>query len=281
MKARVILTLFGLYSVALVGALTAQTIQAVEADTLRRAQVDQAQDPQRLVLLLDVEGAISIVAETRIDDAVAIAEERNAELLVIRMDTPGGFVSNTWEICKAILNSEVPVCVYVAPSGARAGSAGVYITYASHIAAMAPSTNIGAATPVGGGGQEMDSVLASKMTNDAAAQIRSAAQRRGRNVEWAERAVREAVSITNQEALDSNVVEFVAQDLDDLLGQLDGYMVEVNYEERELTLGSPVVETLEITLITKFLQFIANPEVIVICFSLGSLALLIEFYNPG
>lgn len=281
MKARILLSVLGFYLVAMIGGLTAQTVQLVQQDTTRQDTAGSEYARPSLVLVLEVDGAISIVADTRINDAVEIAEERGAELLVLKLNTPGGFVTNTWSICQAILNSRVPVCVYIAPSGARAGSAGVYITYSSHIAAMAPSTNIGAATPVSGGGQSMDSVMAHKVTNDAAAQIRAAAQRKGRNIEWAERAVREAASITDQEALDSNVVEFIAKNLDDLMEQLDGYEVEVDYRQRTLNLANPQVEVLEITLIDKFLKFISNPEVIVICFSLGSLALVIEFYNPG
>jgi membrane-bound serine protease (ClpP class) len=163
------------------------------------------------VHMIDVNGAIHPISMMTILHAIERAEKENAEALIIRLDTPGGLMESTWEITRAILNSHVPVIVYVAPEGARAGSAGVYITMAAHIAAMAPSTNIGAATPIGmGGGGEQDTskegqsdqqVLRRKITNDAVAQVRAMAERRGRNADWAESAVREAASITANEAL--------------------------------------------------------------------------------
>lgn len=126
-----------------------------------------------LVHIMTIDGAIGAVTADRIDEAIEQADDADAELLVIRLDTPGGFTRPTWSICKSIMNSPVPVAVYIAPSGARAGSAGVYITYTSHFAAMAPSTNIGAAHPVSGSGEDIDSVMNEKITNDAAAQIRA------------------------------------------------------------------------------------------------------------
>ena len=191
---------------------TADTTGAADtADNTDTSKATTAADKPSVVYVMAVDGAITRVTDIRIEEAIKKAEDARAELLVILMDTPGGLVNATWEICKSILNSNVPVCVYISPSGARAGSAGVYITYSSHIAAMAPSTNIGAAHPVSGGGEEMDSVMSEKITNDAVAQIKAAAEKRGRNVEWAEEAVRESVSITNKEALELNVVDLVAR----------------------------------------------------------------------
>ncbi len=250
--------------------------QDTAADT---ARADRTGRP--LVYLLVVDGAIGAVTSDRVTEAVALAEENGAELLVIKLDTPGGFTQSTWTICKAILNSRVPVCVYIAPRGARAGSAGVYITYASHIAAMAPSTNIGAAHPVGGSGEQIDSVMNEKVTNDAVAQIKAAARERGRNIEWAERAVRESVSIDDREAVELNVVDLRANDLDDLLKQIDGREVAMPYETDTLFLVDPKVEEVEISFVYRLLAIITDPNVALILFSLGSLGLVIELYNPG
>ena len=178
---------------------------------------EERESGRSLVYTMSIEGAIGATTGERIEEAVEVAEDNNAELLVIYLDTPGGFSNATWGINKTILNSHVPICVYIAPLGATAGSAGVYITYSAHFAAMAPTANIGAAHPVGGAGEKIDSVMNEKITNDAAAKMRSMAEKWDRNAEWGERAVRESVSITAQEALDSNVVDIIAEDLDDLL----------------------------------------------------------------
>jgi len=237
--------------------------------------------PVSLVFTMVLDGAIGVVTDQRIAEAIELAEDDDAELLVIMLDTPGGYTEATWSICKNILNSHVPVCMYIAPSGARAGSAGVYMTYASHIAAMAPSTNIGAAHPVGGGGQQLDSVMGEKITNDAVAKIKAAAEKRGRNVEWAEKAVRESVSITNNEALEINVIDLVAKDLDDLFAQLDGREVELPEETRALALGNVKIEDIKTTFILRFLTVITDPNVVFILFSLGGLGIMLELYNPG
>ncbi|MCP4686280.1 MAG: nodulation protein NfeD [bacterium] len=236
--------------------------------------------PVSLVYTMVLDGAIGVVTDQRIADAIELAEDDDAELLVLLLDTPGGFVNATWSICKNILNSEVPVCMFIAPSGARAGSAGVYMTYASHIAAMAPSTNIGAAHPVGGG-EEIDSIMNEKITNDAVAQIKAAAEKRGRNVEWAEQAVRESVSITNNEALELNVIDLIADDLDDLFAQLDGREVELPEETRTLALGNVKTEDIPTTFIHRFLTVITDPNIVFILFSLGGLGIMLELYNPG
>ncbi|MCK4574698.1 MAG: nodulation protein NfeD, partial [candidate division Zixibacteria bacterium] len=187
----------------------------------------------------------------------------------------------TWSICKNMLNSYVPVCIYIAPSGARAGSAGVYMTYAAHFAAMAPSTNIGAAHPVAGDGKEIDSVMNEKVTNDAVAQIRAAAEKRGRNAEWAEKAVRESVSITDNEALEIKVIDLRADNLDDLLAQLDGREAEVPSGKKVMDLGNPEVEKIEATLAQKVLEIISEPEIAFILMSIGGLGIMLELYNPG
>jgi membrane-bound serine protease (ClpP class) len=234
-----------------------------------------------LVYTMTVDGAIGTVTDTRVAEAIETAEENNAALLVIYLDTPGGFTKPTWSICKRILNSNVPVCVYIAPSGARAGSAGVYMTYSAHFAAMAPSTSIGAAHPVAGGGQKVDSVMNEKITNDAVAQIRAAAQKRGRNAEWAEKAVRESVSITDKEALELNVIDIRAENLDDLLKQIDGRETDLPQGRKKVKVAGARVEHIAISFIHKFLRLITQPDIAFILFSIGGLGIVLELYNPG
>jgi membrane-bound serine protease (ClpP class) len=173
------------------------------------------------------------------------------------------------------------VAVYIAPSGATAGSAGVYITYAAHFAAMAHSTNIGAAHPVGGQGEDIDSVLNEKVTNDAVANIQSYAERRGRNAEWAEDAVRESVSITDKEALELNVIDISAADIDDLIAQIDGRTTEVPSGEVTMDLSNYQLEEIEISLVDQFLNIIIHPNIAYLLLTLGGLGLLVEIQNPG
>jgi len=243
----------------------------------------ERQEPamRALVYTITIEGAIGTVTDDRIAEAIELAEEDGAALLVLIMDTPGGFTKPTWSICKSILNAGVPVCTYVAPSGARAGSAGVYITYASHFAAMAPSTNIGAAHPVSGTGEKIDSVMNEKITHDAAAQIRAAAAKRGRNAEWAERAVRESVAITDVEALDSNVIDIRAENLDDLLRQIDGRETDLPSGKTTMVLKNARTTEIETSLVHQILDIITQPDIAFILFSIGSLGILLELYNPG
>lgn len=237
--------------------------------------------PRPLVYRMNVDGAIGAVTDDRIGDAIKKAEDNNAQLLVIIMDTPGGFTKPTWSIIKKILNSPVPVCVYIAPSGARAGSAGVYITYASHFAAMAYSTNIGAAHPVGGQGEKIDSIMNEKVTNDAVAQIKACAEKRNRNGVWAENAVRQSVSITDHEALDSNVIDIRAKDFDDLLAQIDGRTTEVPAGKRSMHLAGAETRDIPRTFIQKLLEIITQPDIAFILFSIGGLGIVLELYNPG
>jgi membrane-bound serine protease (ClpP class) len=237
--------------------------------------------PRPLVYRMNVDGAIGAVTDDRIGDAIKKAEVNNAQLLVIIMDTPGGFTKPTWSIIKKILNSPVPVCVYIAPSGARAGSAGVYITYASHFAAMAYSTNIGAAHPVGGQGEKIDSIMNEKVTNDAVAQIKACAEKRNRNGVWAENAVRQSVSITDHEALDSNVIDIRAKDFDDLLAQIDGRTTEVPAGKRAMHLAGAETRDIPRTFIQKLLEIITQPDIAFILFSIGGLGIVLELYNPG
>ncbi|HEU4342786.1 MAG TPA: ATP-dependent Clp protease proteolytic subunit, partial [Candidatus Binatia bacterium] len=169
--------------------------------------------------LISIDGSINPAVDDFIRESIARAKANGAKALVIQLDTPGGLLTSTRTIVKEIFASPVPIIVYVAPSGAGAGSAGVFITMSAHVAAMAPGTNIGAAHPVGGGGQEVKGVMGEKIENFTASFSESIAQRRGRNAEWAIQAVRRSVSITEKDALSKNVIDIVAKDVDDLLRQ--------------------------------------------------------------
>lgn len=244
------------------------------------------------VWVLGIDDAIGPASADYLVRSLGQAQAQGAQLVVIRMDTPGGLDSAMRQMIKAILASTVPVASYVAPSGARAASAGTYILYASHIAAMAPGTNLGAATPVRIGGPPGtpsddkakggdDETLARKQVNDAAAYIRGLAQMRGRNADWAEKAVREAVSLSANEALRLNVIDQVADDLPDLLRKLDGKTLQVAGQPRQLqTAGASVVEHLP-DWRTRVLAVITNPSVALILIMIGVYGLLFEFMNPG
>ena len=244
------------------------------------------------VWVLDIDDAIGPASADYLIRSLAQAQAQGAQLVVIRMDTPGGLDSAMRQMIKAILASPVPVATYVAPSGARAASAGTYILYASHVAAMAPGTNLGAATPVQIGGPSGapkddkakgsdDETLARKQVNDAAAYIRGLAQLRGRNAEWAEKAVREAVSLPASEAVRLNVIDQVADDLPALLRKLDGKTLEVAGQPRQLhTAGASLVEHLP-DWRTRVLAVITNPSVALILIMIGVYGLLFEFMSPG
>jgi membrane-bound serine protease (ClpP class) len=244
------------------------------------------------VWVLGIDDAIGPASADYLVRSLGQAQAQGAQLVVIRMDTPGGLDSAMRQMIKAILASTVPVASYVAPSGARAASAGTYILYASHVAAMAPGTNLGAATPVRIGGPPGtpsddkakggdDETLARKQVNDAAAYIRGLAQMRGRNADWAEKAVREAVSLSANEALRLNVIDQVADDLPDLLRELDGKTLQVAGQPRQLqTAGASVVEHLP-DWRTRVLAVITNPSVALILIMIGVYGLLFEFMNPG
>ncbi|MDH4156351.1 MAG: nodulation protein NfeD [candidate division Zixibacteria bacterium] len=234
-----------------------------------------------LVYTMVIDGAIGTVTNDRINEAIELAEKNDVALLVIFMDTPGGFSKPTSAICKSMLNSRVPVCIYIAPSGARAGSAGVYMAYAAHFAAMAPSTNIGAAHPVDAMGKEIDSVMNEKVTNDAVAQIRAAAERHGRNADWAEKAVRESVSITDSVALALNVIDVRAKDLNELFEKLEGRQTEVPSGTVTMKVKGARTEEIKSSWVYKILELITTPDIAFILFSLGGLGIILELYNPG
>jgi membrane-bound serine protease (ClpP class) len=197
------------------------------------------------------------------------------------MDTPGGDLESTRKIVENLLNSSLPSVIYVSPSGARAGSAGVFLTYAGNFAAMAPGTNIGAAHPVSAGGQDITGTMGIKVTNDAAAFIRTIAQQRGRNVDWAERAVRESVSITEIEALDLKVINLISPSVTDLLNQIDGSTTLVNRREVVLHTRGAEIRSVDMNFFESFFHILLDPNIASILLSIGSLAILVELYNPG
>ncbi|MDD5425521.1 MAG: nodulation protein NfeD [candidate division Zixibacteria bacterium] len=289
MRRKAFLIFFSFLLLVSVALLVLQTVRAIADDRLKTEDtildldtlMQKARVIRPLVYNMVVDGAIGTVTDDRMGEIIELAEENGAELIVVTLDTPGGFSKPTWTICKKILNSYVPVCVYIAPAGARAGSAGVYITYASHFAAMAPSTNIGAAHPVGGAGEKVDSVMNEKVTNDAVAQIRAAAEKRGRNAEWAEKAVRQSVSITNNEALELKVIDIIAENMDDLLTQLNGRITDIPSGKKTMDLVDARVELVKTTFKHRFLEVITSPDIAFILFSIGGLGIVLELYNPG
>lgn len=236
---------------------------------------------KRTVYVLTIETAITPITVKQIQRAVEKSVEEGAEALVIQLNTPGGLVASTWKINSALLNADVPVIVYVAPSGARAASAGMFITYAGHIAAMASGTSIGAAHPVEGGGGKMDSTISEKVTNDAVANVRSAAVKRGRNADWAEQAVRKSVSIPEYEALKLKVIDVVADNLSQLLEKIDGRKVQLPLGERALkTKGAEIVH-IKSNVFDRILEVIVDPTIAYILMTIGLLGLYFEFSNPG
>lgn len=235
----------------------------------------------RVVKVMTIDGPIGAITLKHFERALHLAETEGSEALVVQLNTPGGVMETTLRITTAIMNAKVPVIVHVYPSGGRAASAGVYITYAAHVAAMASSTNIGSATPVSMGGEKMDSALVKKIVNDAVANLQGAAEKRGRNRYWAERAVRDGVSITASEAVDSNVVDFMAENLSELLDKADGRVVKMVEGEDTLHTKDAATERIDKTFSEAILDVITNPNIVFILFSLGSLGLAIELYNPG
>ena len=251
-------------------------------------QIHAGQQNNNVVKLIDVEGTIGPTTTLYIDRAIDIASEEGAEMLIIRLDTPGGLLDSTQDIVRRILDSDVPIAVYVAPEGAGAGSAGVFITMSAHIAAMAPATNIGAATPVQMGGgdfdddveDEADEQLSSqerKMINFVESYIEGIAERRGRNAEWAKDAVRDASTIGSREALEINVIDILADDLDDLLEQMDGREV----DEFVLNTSGATIEEIPMSTRESALRFLFNPQVMLILLIVAIYGIIGELSNPG
>ena len=235
-----------------------------------------------VVHVLKVASAITPVTAEFITKSIKRAEEEGALCVIIELDTPGGLLESTKQITKSFFAAKIPVVVYVSPEGSSATSAGVFITYAAHVAAMAPSTTIGAAHPVNiQGGADTSSVMNDKVTNYAVSTIRAAAEKRGRNADWAERAVRESVSITENEALKLNVINFIAPSVDSLLVLMDGMKVEVAGGEYVLQTRNARIEYREMNLRYRILEKISNPNVAYILFMLGIWGIFFELSNPG
>jgi membrane-bound serine protease (ClpP class) len=243
------------------------------------AQSKDARSPH--VDLIVIDGSINPAVDDFIREGIGRAKLSGAQALIIQMDTPGGLLTSTRTIVKEMLGAPVPVFVYVAPSGAGAGSAGVFITMAAHVAAMAPGTNIGAAHPVAGGGQEVKGVMGEKIENFTASFAESIAQKRGRNTEWAIQAVRKSVAITEKEALKINVIDIVAKDVEDLLKQADGRTVDLDGRKQVLRLKDARVVTHEMNLKQKVLNRIADPTIAYLLLMAGILGLYMEFSHPG
>jgi membrane-bound serine protease (ClpP class) len=252
------------------------------------------------VVVLQVQDAIGPASADYVVRGMAKAHKAGAKLVVLELDTPGGLDTSMRQIIQAILASPIPVATWVAPEGARAASAGTYILYASHIAAMAPSTTLGAATPVAigmqpggerqppggpasapGGGKAPGDAMTAKAVNDAAAFIRGLAQQRGRNAEWAERAVREAVTLTADEALRDKVIDVVARDVNDLLARIDGRRVRVSTGEITLATRGATSERVQPDWRHRLLSVIANPSFALILMMIGIYGLMFEFSSPG
>ena len=247
--------------------------------------VDEVQADSPKIDVLDGKGVINPVLADYIERGIDHAEDSNAVACIIQLDTPGGLDTSMRDIVQNIVNARVPVVVYVSPSGARAASAGVFVTVAAHVAVMAPNTAIGAAHPVAVGAEgeaQMSEAMEEKVVNDAAAYIRSIAEAHGRNMEWAEKAVRESVSATEKEALELNVIDMVAPDLDALVSQLDGRQITM-LDGRVVTLQTQGATLNHIKMGTSegFLYAISDPNIAYLLLSLAMLGILVEVTNPG
>lgn len=238
------------------------------------------EDNRKEVMVITVNSVINPVVSEYLRKTIRKANEKKVEALVIELDTPGGLDTSMRIIVKDIIASEVPVVVFVSPSGSRAASAGAFITLAAHIAAMAPGTNIGAAHPVSIG-EKMDKTIAEKAANDAAAYIRALAEKRGRNAQWAEDAVRKSISSTEKEALQQNVIDLVTENINTLLSDIHGRTVDTVMGEKILETKNAAVQREEIGMRQKILGFISDPNIAYILMLLGFYGLFFELTNPG
>lgn len=236
---------------------------------------------ESFVTLATYDGVITPVSAEYLHDALAAAQEGGAQALIIRLNTPGGLDTSMRLIIKDITTATIPVIVYVSPSSGRAASAGVFITMAAHIAAMAPGTNVGAAHPVAMGGGEMDKTMKEKIENDSVAYIRSIAEQRGRNVAWAEDAVRKSVSVTEREALKLKIIDLVAEDLPALLKQLDGRTITLQSGQWVLHTAGAAVREFPMGLRLELLKALSDPNIAYLLMTIGTVGIIAELYNPG
>ncbi len=239
-----------------------------------------AQDGSGLAVSIELPGSIDPATESWISSALEDAADDGAELVIIRLDTPGGLDTSMREIVKDVIAAPMPVVVYVSPDGARAASAGLFVTQAADVAAMAPQTNIGSASPISISGADIDEVLGRKIENDAAAYVRALASAHGRNPELAEEMVRDATNVTAVEALDAGLIDLIATDQDDLLRQLDGFVVQ-GPKAGALSTDGLEIENRDMPLQYDVLQVIVNPNVAFLLILVGILGLAIELFSPG
>lgn len=239
-------------------------------------------DENNTVLVLTSEGPVSPVMLGYIERGIEAAQASQAEALILQLDTPGGQVDLTRKIVQAIVNADVPVVVYVAPSGAFAASAGTFITLAGHAAAMAPQTSIGAASPIDGQGSDIDETLKSKIENILVADMEGLAERRGEAaVEWARKAITEAEAASATQALEIGAIDFIADNVNDLLNQLDGFEVSLNGQSRTLATAGAATTPFEMTVVERLLATFLRPEIAFMLISIGSLAIIYELASPG
>jgi len=243
---------------------------------LLTARPDMTQAATGPVVLLEMEGVINPFTARYLERGLRLANQQGAQAIIVTLDTPGGLESSMREMVQMLLESPVPTVVYVAPNGARATSAGLFVLMAADVAAMAPATHVGAAHPVPLG-SEISDVMEEKVVSDAAALVRSVAATRGRNADWAEQAVRENLSVTAAEALNLNVIDLIAVDLGDLLGQLDGREI----DDVALRMAGVIPQTAPMNLTEQFFQVITEPNIAYLLLSLGTLLLLAELADPG
>lgn len=232
------------------------------------------------IMHVHVDGVINDVTSDYIQHSIRKASLQKANILIIQLNTPGGLLESTRKIVGSIMDASLPIVVYVGPQGARAGSAGTFITLAAPIAVMNQGTNIGAAHPIAIKG-EADSILSQKILNDAVAFMRTIAENRNRNVEWAIDAVKNSVSISAQEAMEKNVIDYLVSDFNDLLKQIDGKKLNVKGEEFVLKTQDAKIEIIQMSFIEKFLNAMNDPDVVYILFFIGMLGVILELFNPG
>ena len=239
----------------------------------------QSQGPH--AALIEIDGPIHAISARFLERALDTAAEDGARIAIVALDTPGGLLDSTREMVGAIQESTVPVVVYVSPAGARAASAGTFIAASAHVAAMAPVTNIGAASPVSGGGEDLPETVEAKATQDAAAFMREIAETRGRNADALTDTILKATAYSATEAVEKNVVDLIAQDLDDLLRQIDGRTAEIRGRDVVLDTAGLDVRSIDKTPVERFLGFIANPNISFLLFVIGSIGLVVEIFSPG
>ena len=258
---------------------TGELFTAIADDSETNVETGERADlnDDKAVSVIRVEGSIGPTVTNYVTRALEEARERDDEMLIIELNTPGGLLNVTQDLVQMMLGSDLPIAVYVSPEGANAGSAGTFITLAAHVAAMAPATNIGAASPVTMGGGQQDTVAQQKVFNYTESFIESVAERRDRNVEWAKSAVRDGASITSREALEINVINFMADDLQDLLEQMHGFEV----DEHQLQTRDADINRIDLNLAEIFFGFLMRPEVLLVLTLVSIYGILGEISNPG